>query len=70
MWTGTLPSCQYLARLREAQRQVHLPGVFMVDAMGLALQQDRLHLTTAAQVQLAKQLAEMYLATVLPHLVN
>ena len=70
VWIGDLPPCQYLARVREAQRQVHLSGVFLVDAMGLALQPDQLHLTTAAQVQLGKQLAEMYFATVLPHLVS
>eukprot|EP00271_Cylindrocystis_brebissonii_P009696 TRINITY_DN2479_c0_g1_i2.p1 TRINITY_DN2479_c0_g1~~TRINITY_DN2479_c0_g1_i2.p1 ORF type:complete len:252 (+),score=22.47 TRINITY_DN2479_c0_g1_i2:113-868(+) len=64
--TGDLPTTQFLPVLREAQRAVRLPGLFYVDAFGLTLQVDRLHLNTASQVQLGKQLAVKYLHDVVP----
>ncbi|KAJ6839765.1 putative carbohydrate esterase isoform X1 [Iris pallida] len=47
--------------VREAQKGISLPNVICVDAKGLPLQDDHLHLTTQAQVQLGKMLATAYL---------
>ncbi|KAG1361891.1 putative carbohydrate esterase [Cocos nucifera] len=47
--------------VRQAQKGISLPNVACVDAKGLALQSDHLHLTTQAQVQLGKMLATSYL---------
>lgn len=48
--------------VREAQKSIDLPNVVCVDAKGLELKEDNLHLTTAAQVQLGHMLADAYLA--------
>ncbi|KAL4194448.1 hypothetical protein AMTRI_Chr05g59320 [Amborella trichopoda] len=56
--SGTEP---YMDIVREAQLGMHLPHVFCVDAKGLQLKKDNLHLTTPSQVQLGKMLADAYL---------
>ncbi|GKA88469.1 probable carbohydrate esterase [Tanacetum coccineum] len=53
---------KYIEVVREAQKAIDLPNVVCVDAMGLELKEDNLHLTTAAQVQLGHMLADAYLA--------
>jgi hypothetical protein len=52
---------QYTGVVKEAQRGLALPNVRFVDAMGLPLEDDQLHLTTKAQVQLGHMLAQSYL---------
>ncbi|KAF2324324.1 hypothetical protein GH714_012519 [Hevea brasiliensis] len=47
--------------IREAQLGINLPNVQCVDAKGLPLEPDRLHLTTPAQVQLGQMLAHAFL---------
>ncbi|KAJ9186783.1 hypothetical protein P3X46_002317 [Hevea brasiliensis] len=47
--------------VREAQLGINLPNVQCVDAKGLPLEPDRLHLTTPAQVQLGQMLAHAFL---------
>ncbi|GFP92155.1 probable carbohydrate esterase at4g34215 [Phtheirospermum japonicum] len=51
----------YLEKVRHAQKEINLPNVVCVDAMGLPLQEDNLHLTTEAQVELGRMLADAYL---------
>ncbi|XP_010107887.2 probable carbohydrate esterase At4g34215 [Morus notabilis] len=53
---------KYLEKVREAQLSINIPNVVCVDAKGLQLQDDNLHLTTEAQVQLGSMLAEAYLS--------
>ncbi|XP_042436050.1 probable carbohydrate esterase At4g34215 [Zingiber officinale] len=50
----------YIDVVREAQLQLNLPNVVCVDAMGLPLNSDHLHLSTEAQVLLGEMLAETY----------
>ncbi|XP_020209693.1 probable carbohydrate esterase At4g34215 [Cajanus cajan] len=52
---------EYMEKVREAQKAIDLPNVICVDAKGLQLQKDNLHLTTEAQVQLGHIMAEAYL---------
>ncbi|XP_010244262.1 PREDICTED: probable carbohydrate esterase At4g34215 [Nelumbo nucifera] len=52
---------QFLEKIREAQMGIKLPNVYCVDAKGLALKEDNLHLTTEAQIQLGSMLADAYL---------
>ncbi|XP_051220855.1 probable carbohydrate esterase At4g34215 [Lolium perenne] len=52
---------EYTQVVREAQKGFALPNVRFVDAMRLPLQDDHLHLTTQAQVQLGHMLAQSYL---------
>jgi hypothetical protein len=47
--------------VREAQKSVKLPNVILVDAIGLPLRDDQLHLSTEAQLQLGDMLAQAYL---------
>jgi hypothetical protein len=47
--------------VRSAQFSVNLPNVVTVDAMGLELKEDNIHLTTESQVKLGKMLAEAYI---------
>ncbi|RWR81406.1 putative carbohydrate esterase [Cinnamomum micranthum f. kanehirae] len=47
--------------VREAQLGINLPNVVCVDAKGLPLNEDNLHLTTEAQVELGNMLADAYL---------
>ncbi|KAG2571748.1 probable carbohydrate esterase At4g34215 [Panicum virgatum] len=50
-----------IEKVRSAQFRVNLPNVVTVDAMGLALNEDNLHLTTESQVKLGNMLAEAYI---------
>ncbi|XP_074380994.1 putative carbohydrate esterase At4g34215 [Apium graveolens] len=54
----------FIAKVREAQLGTELPNVWCVDAKGLQLQPDGLHLSSAAQVQLGKMLAHAFLQTI------
>ncbi|KAG8083168.1 hypothetical protein GUJ93_ZPchr0015g6693 [Zizania palustris] len=51
----------YTDIVREAQKNIVLPNVLLVDAMGLPLRDDQLHLSTEAQIRLGNMLAEAYL---------
>ncbi|KQJ81643.1 probable carbohydrate esterase At4g34215 [Brachypodium distachyon] len=51
----------YTDIVREAQKNINLPNVILVDAMGLPLRDDQLHLSTEAQLQLGDMLAQAYL---------
>lgn len=53
----------YIEKVREAQLGIDLPNVMCVDAKGLPLKPDGLHLTTPAQVRLGKMLADAFLQT-------
>ncbi|XP_043711900.1 probable carbohydrate esterase At4g34215 [Telopea speciosissima] len=53
----------FIGTVREAQLGIHLPNVMCVDAMGLPIEPDGLHLTTEAQVRLGQMLAAAYLNT-------
>lgn len=57
---------KYVDKVREAQLRINLPNVVCVDAMGLDLKDDHLHLTTEAQVKLGHMLAEVYLKNFVP----
>ena len=52
---------RYMEKVREAQLGINLPNVVCVDAKGLALKEDHLHLTTEAQVKLGHMLADAFL---------
>ncbi|GMJ09791.1 hypothetical protein like AT4G34215 [Hibiscus trionum] len=52
---------RYTEKVREAQLGIDLPNVTCVDAKGLPLKQDNLHLTTQAQVTLGHMLADAFL---------
>lgn len=52
---------EYMEKVREAQKGIDVTNVICVDAKGLQLKEDNLHLTTEAQVQLGHMLAEAYL---------
>lgn len=51
----------FINKVREAQLSIDLANVVCVDAKGLPLNEDHLHLTTEAQVQLGNILADAYL---------
>ncbi|KAJ7958205.1 SGNH hydrolase-type esterase domain containing protein [Quillaja saponaria] len=53
---------RYIDVVREAQIGLHLPNVKCVDAKGLRLKADNLHLTTMSQVHLGIKLARAFLA--------
>ncbi|CAL5418332.1 unnamed protein product [Camellia sinensis] len=53
----------YIEKVREAQLGIDLANVKCVDAKGLQLEPDHLHLTTQAQVQLGEMLANAFLQT-------
>lgn len=57
---------KYLERVREAQFKINLPNVICIDAKGLPLKEDHLHLTTDAQVRLGHKLADAYLTNFAP----
>ncbi|KAL7605118.1 probable carbohydrate esterase At4g34215 [Lactuca sativa] len=50
----------YVEKVREAQLGIQLPNVITVDAKGLQLQPDGLHLSTQAQVQVGEMMAHAY----------
>ncbi|KAK4424226.1 putative carbohydrate esterase [Sesamum alatum] len=56
---------KYLEKVREVQKGIDLPNVVCVDAMGLPLQGDNIHLTTPAQVKLGRTLAQAYITHIL-----
>ncbi|KAG8373290.1 hypothetical protein BUALT_Bualt11G0008600 [Buddleja alternifolia] len=47
----------YTEMVRKAQLEIKLPNVTCIDAKGLQIQSDKLHLTTEAEVRLGKMLA-------------
>ncbi|XP_051132431.1 probable carbohydrate esterase At4g34215 [Andrographis paniculata] len=53
---------KYLDKIREIQKGIDIPNVVTVDAYGLQLKEDNLHLTTEAQVRLGCILAQAHLA--------
>ncbi|XP_021750795.1 probable carbohydrate esterase At4g34215 [Chenopodium quinoa] len=53
---------QYTEKVREAQLEINLPNVICVDAKGLKLKDDNMHLTTESQVHLGQMLADAYLS--------
>ncbi|KAI8016079.1 putative carbohydrate esterase [Camellia lanceoleosa] len=53
----------YIEKVREAQLGIDLAHVKCVDAKGLQLEPDHLHLTTQAEVQLGQMLADAFLHT-------
>ncbi|KAG2287062.1 hypothetical protein Bca52824_046666 [Brassica carinata] len=57
--TGARP---YLDVVRKAQLETDLENVNCVDAMGLPLEPDGLHLTTSSQVRLGKMMVDAFLA--------
>lgn len=57
----TSRNLKYLDKIREIQQGMDIPNVVCVDAMGLQLKEDDIHLTTEAQVQLGHFLAQAYL---------
>ncbi|XAR48382.1 Acetylxylan esterase [Bertholletia excelsa] len=54
---------QLVEKVREAQMAVDLENVFFVDAEGLPLAPDYLHLTTAAEARLGEKLGAAFLRT-------
>ncbi|KAK3017060.1 LOW QUALITY PROTEIN: hypothetical protein RJ639_006991 [Escallonia herrerae] len=59
---------KYIEKVREAQKGIDVANVVCVDAKGLELKEDNLHLTTEAQVQLGRMLADAYLTHFAPQL--
>ncbi|KAL4615356.1 hypothetical protein ACB092_07G118300 [Castanea dentata] len=57
---------KYIEKVREAQFKISLPSVVCIDAKGLPLKEDNLHLTTEAQVKLGHMLADAYLTNFAP----
>ncbi|KAG2325816.1 hypothetical protein Bca52824_008544 [Brassica carinata] len=57
--TGAGP---YLGEVRKAQLETDLENVHCVDAMGLPLEPDGLHLTTASQVRLGQMMVDAFFA--------
>lgn len=57
--TGAGP---YLDAVRKAQLKTDLENVYCVDAMGLPLEPDGLHLTTSSQVRLGHMIADRFMA--------
>ncbi|VAH46785.1 unnamed protein product [Triticum turgidum subsp. durum] len=54
-----------IEKVREAQLSINLLNVVTVDAIGLPLNEDNLHLTTEAQVKLGESLAQTYISNFL-----
>jgi lysophospholipase L1-like esterase len=52
----------YTGKVRASQKGIQLQNVITVDAYGLPLLDDNLHLNTEAQVRLGHMLAQSYLA--------
>ena len=53
---------KYVDEIRAIQLGMDLPNVICVDAKGLELKEDNLHLTTESQIQLGHSLALAFLA--------
>ncbi|XP_077231523.1 putative carbohydrate esterase At4g34215 [Tasmannia lanceolata] len=56
----------FIDMVREAQLGIKLPNVSVVDAKGLPLKNDHLHLTTEAEVKVGKMLADAFLKQYAP----
>ena len=54
---------RYIDVVRNAQLEINLPNVKCVDAKGLPLGPDNLHLTTSSEVQLGLMLAHAFLGS-------
>lgn len=52
---------KYVEMVRQAQLSINLPNVKCVDAKGLRLEADHLHLTTMSQVRVGLMLARAFL---------
>ncbi|KAJ8763279.1 hypothetical protein K2173_026180 [Erythroxylum novogranatense] len=52
---------KFIENVRKAQLGINLPNVKTVDAKGLTLKTDHLHLTTTSEVQLGLKLARVFL---------
>ena len=52
---------EYLDKVREAQKGISVENVVCVDALGLPLQEDNLHITTEAHIQLGHMMADSYI---------
>lgn len=52
-----------MEQIRKAQVGINLPNVRTVDAKGLPVGMDYVHITTLAQVQLGQMLADAFLQT-------
>lgn len=53
---------KFMDTVRRGQLGIRLPNVKCVDAKGLKLEPDNLHLTTIAQIHLAQSLAAAFVA--------
>ncbi|KAL5056308.1 hypothetical protein RYX36_036990 [Vicia faba] len=51
---------EYIEKVREAQKGINIPNVVSVDAKGLQLKEDNLHLNTEAQIKLGHMLAQSF----------
>ncbi|KAK6160652.1 hypothetical protein DH2020_004033 [Rehmannia glutinosa] len=62
------PICCHLSYLssRKSQMEIDVPNVRCVDAKGLQLQPDGLHLSTAAQLELGRMMADAFLQIMAP----
>ncbi|KAL1315572.1 hypothetical protein AAHE18_16G268900 [Arachis hypogaea] len=58
---------KYIEKVRKGQLGLKLPNVKCVDAKGLPLKTDQLHLTTVSQVHLGMRLAHAYIASTTHH---
>ncbi|GLJ33248.1 hypothetical protein SUGI_0668870 [Cryptomeria japonica] len=58
---GDPPYSEPVQKIRKAQLGVSIHNVYCVDANGLVLEEDKLHLTTKSQVKLGKLLADTYI---------
>lgn len=54
---------KFIEKVRHAQLGIRLPNVKCVDAKGLHLKTDKLHLTTVSEVHLGIRLAHAYLSS-------
>ncbi|KAL3690387.1 hypothetical protein R1sor_016696 [Riccia sorocarpa] len=58
-------SWSFLEEVRNAQSSVRVPGVYTIDALGLALNPDNIHLTTLSETKVGTDLAEKYVNDIL-----
>ncbi|XP_058734910.1 probable carbohydrate esterase At4g34215 [Vicia villosa] len=52
---------EYIEKVREAQKGINIPNVICIDAKGLQLNEDNLHLNTESQIKLGHMLAEAFI---------
>ncbi|KAK6138855.1 hypothetical protein DH2020_027402 [Rehmannia glutinosa] len=52
---------EYLDKVRKAQMDIKLPNLRNIDALGMKLKTDRVHLSTEAEVEVGKRLADAFL---------